>query len=305
MTLKNLGSTGQGVTATLEPTDWYAGVTRAQASFADIFAGSQKESRSPYFAVSTAPGTPAGHKAGFAVHWRTSTASGTSVPFFIPVGARTCTTVGSTNVPRPVLDRATATSTLSFPGDMEIDEVNVYADVTHPYKGDLVVSIVSPSGSPVILHDHSGGSGDNVMGWFDTNLGTFEMLSRFEGEHSSGTWTLRILDSVPANTGTLNSWQLQVCGRPFEASTPEMKLRAASRSGDHGIFEWWPYPGLASYRVYRATSPSSAASFVNVTAEDPVVTDTLFEDSSTDPVVFFLVTGVGPQGEGAWGHFGR
>ena len=63
-------------------------------------------------------------------------------------------------------------------------------------------------------------------------------------------------------------------------------------------FAWWPYPGLTSYRVYRATDPSLPANFSDVTAEDADPTDTLFDDTSADPISYFLVTGVGRNGEG-------
>ena len=44
---------------------------------------------------------------------------------------------------------------------------------------------------------------------------------------------------------------------------------------------------------------------LDVTAEDPDATDTLFLDTSAEPLLFYLVTGVGPNGEGPKGHFGE
>src|SRR5262249_41449062 len=117
------------------------------------------------------------------------------------------------------------------------------------------------------------------------------------GEHSAGTWTLSVTDSIPSNTGTLNAWSLEVCGRPFEASTPEMRLRSVSKEPGKTVLEWWPYPVLTSYKVYRATSPFPTA-FADVTSEDADPTDTTFEDAGSDPIAFYLVHGVGPAGEG-------
>ena len=34
-------------------------------------------------------------------------------------------------------------------------------------------------------------------------------------------------------------------------------------------------------------------------------TDTIFVDSSTDPLVYWVVTADGPHGEGPMGHFGQ
>ena len=70
-------------------------------------------------------------------------------------------------------------------------------------------------------------------------------------------------------------------------------------------FEWWTYPGLTSYKVYRSTDPSQSAAFVDVTVEDGDPTDTLFDDASVAPISYFIVTGVGPNGEGPKGHFGE
>lgn len=307
LTLKNLGNSGTVVSATLIPTSPYASVPRATASYPSIFSNSQQESSAPYYSVALSPATPAGHKVGFGVKWQTAQGSGVSGPYFVSAGARTCTTIASSDVPKSVNDRSIVASTINFPTDLEIEEVNVYTNVTHPYKGDLAIYVVSPAGTAVLLHNHSGASGDNVTGWFDTNLGTFEQLSKLEGEHAQGAWNLKVEDAFPANTGSLAAWSLEVCGRAFEAATPEMKFRAFTRTPDSAVaqLEWWRYPGLTSYRVYRSTSPSSAAAFVDVTAEDADPTDTTFTDQTTGPLVYFLVTGVGQNGEGPRGHFGQ
>lgn len=82
-----------------------------------------------------------------------------------------------------------------------------------------------------------------------------------------------------------------------------MRLRDVEAVPAGCQLSWWSYPGLDSYRVYRSTDPSAAASFDDVTHEDGDATDTLFLDTSDEPVLFYLVTGVGPAGEGPMGHF--
>ena len=61
---------------------------------------------------------------------------------------------------------------------------------------------------------------------------------------------------------------------------------------------WWIYPGMLSYTVYRSDDPSSAGAFIDVTAEDGDDADTVFLDTSTAPLSYYLVTSVGPAGEG-------
>jgi hypothetical protein len=185
-----------------------------------------------------------------------------------------------------------------------MEEANVYVSITHPSIPDLTVTAVSPSGKQVALHNRTG-SGANLSGWFDTDRSTFEPLDRLSGEMPNGTWTLRVYDGAPGSTGSLSAWSVQVCGRPFEAEPPEMVLRGGSKRGGNGVISWLPYPGLTGYRVYRATSPSSAAGFADVTAEDPEASDTAFEDATDAPILYYIVTGVSTRGEGPWGHYGQ
>jgi hypothetical protein len=84
-----------------------------------------------------------------------------------------------------------------------------------------------------------------------------------------------------------------------------MRFNDLQVESDGVTLEWWPYPGLTSYKVYRAADPSAPGNFVDVTAEDGDDTDLRFKDSSTDELVFYIITGVGPQGEGPKGHFGE
>ena len=296
VTLRNMGSPGTGITGHLVPADFFGRVDCTSGAWPNLAAGASAESTAPQPCVSVTSGAPTGHKAGFAVAWSSAQGSGVSDAFFVPIGAPTCTTLASTGAPIPFGDRQTATSTITFPANLEISDVNVYVNVTHPFIGDLTITAISPSGAPILLHDRTGGSADNVVGWYDTQKTPAEPLSRLTGLASSGTWTLKVNDGVPANTGVLNSWSVEVCGRPFESTTPEIRVRDVLRAGAQTVLSWWPYPGLTSYTVYRSTSPAPGG-FVNVTASDANPADTAFTDSAGG-TQYYLVSGVGPAGEG-------
>ena len=75
----------------------------------------------------------------------------------------------------------------------------VPVNITHTYKGDLVVSLIAPDGSAYVLHNRAGGSADNINQTFTVNLSS---------EVKNGTWKLRVQDAASADTGTLNTWSL-------------------------------------------------------------------------------------------------
>jgi carboxypeptidase D len=305
VTLRNLGVSATQIAGDLVPTGFHAEITRAGAGYPDLPAGGSGTSDAPHHAVQVSAAAPAGHKIGFALDWSAAEGAGQSEPFFMPVDPATCSSVSPGDVPAAILDRQTTTSRVAFPTEQEIAAVTVQVDITHGYRSDLRVDLVSPAGTAVTLHDRSGGSADDVVGTYGVDLVPFESLERLDGESSLGTWELQVNDGVPGNVGTLNDWTLEVCGRPFEATPPEMRLRDLRVEADGIAIDWWVYPGLTSYRVYRSTDPSSPAAFVDVTGQDPDDADTTFKDTSTEPVLFWLVTGVGPNGEGPQGHFGQ
>ena len=303
VTLQNLGVAATSVVGTLEPTGWHAAVTRASAAFPDIATGAAVESLAPHFAVAIDPDVPAGHRPGFVVRWQADGGSGVTAPFFVDIGVPQCVTIVANDLPQDVPDLGAATSTLAFGTALVVEEVRVTVDIRHTFIGDLRVLLHSPDGSTVRLHDRRGGGVDNIIGTYPTMFVTDDPLSNLFGENSAGNWMLEVQDAAPGNIGTIELFSLEVCGHPVESTTPEMRFAELRRDAGGTRLEWWPYPGVDSYRVYRATDPSSAGSFVDVTATDADPTDAVFVDAGNEPLVFWLVTGVGPAGEGPLGHF--
>jgi subtilisin-like proprotein convertase family protein len=78
----------------------------------------------------------------------------------------------------------------------------VAVDITHTYRGDLVIDLVAPSGKAYRLKDANGGDGaDNVNETFTVDLSS---------EAANGTWTLSVQDVYSIDTGTLNGWTLDL-----------------------------------------------------------------------------------------------
>ncbi|MBX9393763.1 S8 family serine peptidase [Streptomyces sp. TRM72054] len=78
--------------------------------------------------------------------------------------------------------------------------LQVAVDITHTYRGDLVIDLVAPDGSTYRLKSSSGSdSADNVNTTYTVNASS---------EVANGTWKLRVQDVAAQDTGRINSWSL-------------------------------------------------------------------------------------------------
>ncbi|WP_440872965.1 S8 family serine peptidase [Vibrio diabolicus] len=77
--------------------------------------------------------------------------------------------------------------------------VSIDVDISHTYIGDLRVTLTSPTGGEVVLHDNTGGSANDIKATFQADFSGFE---------SQGSWELKAVDSARRDTGTINSWTL-------------------------------------------------------------------------------------------------
>ena len=89
-----------------------------------------------------------------------------------------------------------------------VREMDVWVDITHTWIGDLRVTLTSPSGTSVLLHDRSGGSRDNLITIYD--LEALPAISAFLNTPGAGTWTLSVSDNAGRDTGKLNAWGLRM-----------------------------------------------------------------------------------------------
>ncbi len=78
----------------------------------------------------------------------------------------------------------------------------VAVDITHTYRGDLVIDLIAPSGTSYRLKDSNGADGaDDVHETYPVDLG---------GEAANGIWTLSVRDAYSLDTGTLDGWTLDL-----------------------------------------------------------------------------------------------
>jgi subtilisin-like proprotein convertase family protein len=169
-------------------------------------------------------------------HWRIKPKNGSCSGEFSSVyqfttGNVVCNTNASTNVPLTIGTTANLTinSTLSIPDDVSITDVNVILNISHTWVNDLVITLISPTGTQVQLVNRPCGNValNNAIATFDDSgialvcgnnpaiSGTViptQALSALNGQSSVGTWTLRVLDAAAQDGGAINSWSLNLCG---------------------------------------------------------------------------------------------
>ena len=95
----------------------------------------------------------------------------------------------------------TVSDAITVTGSGSVASVNVTVDITHTYRGDLKVDLVSPDGTVKTLHNRAGGNGDDINKTYAPDFG---------GIQAAGVWTLRMHDNYDADSGTLNRWTLTV-----------------------------------------------------------------------------------------------
>jgi subtilisin-like proprotein convertase family protein len=143
-----------------------------------------------------------------------------------------CNIFDATGLPTAIPDNTPTglNSILNIGTDLIITDINVLINITHTWDADLDIFIVSPEGTSVELTTDNGGDGNNYTNTiFDQEAATSIItgsapftgsfipegnLSILNGEASAGDWTLRVVDDSGQDIGTLNAFQLQICGMP-------------------------------------------------------------------------------------------
>ncbi|HAS8473334.1 TPA: peptidase S8 [Vibrio vulnificus] len=116
-----------------------------------------------------------------------------------PVGTGGDTYTNSNVVSIPDNSRAGVISVLDVARSGDAGVVSLDLDISHTYIGDLKVTLTSPTGGEVVLHNNTGGSANDIRQSYQVDFSGFE---------SQGVWELKAVDSARRDTGTINSWTL-------------------------------------------------------------------------------------------------
>jgi len=199
------------------------------ASWPDLVAGVDTFGNPPHFAVALDGGIACFSQADFQLEIIANEGGPFHLNFSNLVGASLVS-----DTPLALVDDGTTTSMLGVAADVTLTDVNVLVNIDHTFVGDLKLTVRSPLGTEVVLLDRPGvpastfGCSNNNMDvtfddaagfdpgnhcpgtdpWYSGDAAPVQPLSAFNGESSAGTWSLKVLDSAGADTGTLVDWQL-------------------------------------------------------------------------------------------------
>lgn len=124
-------------------------------------------------------------------------------------------------------------------------EAIVDLDVEHPLIGDLIVSIISPGGTEVVLHDRTGGSQNHIKTQYSSS-----QLSGLVGEQTEGTWTLKVKNVHSNNSGVLKHWKIKFHYEPED----DLKVVEGIGPKIEGLLKG---AGIYSYVTLATTAPDA------------------------------------------------
>jgi subtilisin-like proprotein convertase family protein len=146
----------------------------------------------------------------------------------------TCNTY-TFNTPFAIPDNGTTftTRTITVPDNVTISDVNVGVNITHTYIADVLFAVLSPANTQIDLFSRQCGSNENLIVTFNDSgapivcatptQGTyapFESLSALNGQSSAGNWIFGFNDNFAQDTGTVNSFFIEICSQQLILSTP-------------------------------------------------------------------------------------
>lgn len=98
--------------------------------------------------------------------------------------------------------------TIRFNDEATVEQVAVKVDISHSFIGDLLVTLASPGGTEVVLHNRGGAAADDIKRTFDVT--STPGLARLAGEPVAGDWVLLVQDLARLDVGRLNVWGLEI-----------------------------------------------------------------------------------------------
>jgi subtilisin-like proprotein convertase family protein len=128
-------------------------------------------------------------------------------------------TSSQTNLAIP--DLGTLSNSVNVTNNIQVEHAEAILDLDHANLGDLIIKLVSPTGTKSILMNRLGkvpGSGVTDKGQGATQVKFSFSTTHDWGEIGQGKWTLKITDRKGKDVGKLKSWQLNLYGKQISTN---------------------------------------------------------------------------------------
>jgi|SoiMethySBSTD1v2_1073268.scaffolds.fasta_scaffold13101_2 leucyl aminopeptidase len=337
VTLKNDSDTTlTGITGVLSSTTPGVTVSDPSAAWPDLGPFASAATLPDHFHFQVSPSATCGTNMDLQVQANALQSSGftSSYPKLVGAPGSSSGTYPSTDsLPRVLVDIGTVNSPNVINATGTVVDVNVRLNITHTWDADLDIYLRHPDGTLVELTTDNGSSGDNYNNTlFDDEAvasivsqaapftGTFRpegLLSALDGKPAAGTWQLVVTDDEGQDTGTLNSWSLDLVtsAAPIcNVCTPAAVLPGdagplmLAKSGTDLAFTWGPSGCSASgYGLYRGDLAALQATglYSHDTALACGIAGTAFAlpiaDAQLGDAAYFVVVAATGTDEGTYG----
>jgi len=148
-------------------------------------------------------GYPHNHKYGFGVVDASAAVAAAGSHENFPELKLSASAVSIIN--KALTDFTPVSSVIVINDHLIVETVEVVFTAQHPSRGQLFITLTSPSGTTSVLQEPHNDRNANIDGWTYTTV-------RSWGEQSTGEWTLRVEDRAAGYNGVWNSWKLNVYG---------------------------------------------------------------------------------------------
>lgn len=167
-------------------------------------------------------------------------------------------------------------STLIIPMTSTISNINAFTNLTHTYLSDVQFEISSPINPTTYVKlfnrscgntngslnlkftDGSGSINCTAGGTTLQTVAPSDALSAFNGQNPNGTWRFRVYDNFSGDSGTINSWGIEICSQII-----------VSLSNDS-------FTGLDNFNIYP--NPNNGNFNINFTSQSTNVVEILVHD---------------------------
>jgi subtilisin family serine protease len=114
---------------------------------------------------------------------------------------------GPISIAIPDNDLDGVTTTIEVTDNLVIEALQLELSATHSYVADLAFELTSPSGTKSIVLNSL-----NTLA-SEPDMDALTVLSNaFYGESSAGTWTLKVIDILEQDNGSLTNWKINIYG---------------------------------------------------------------------------------------------